>query len=68
LKVYKHNILNVHLSAREGSRQHLPIDDFCREIVKYLIENKWEGNVILEYLPEFHGQMLSDLESLKTMQ
>ena len=68
LKVYKHNILNVHLSAREGSRQHLPIDDFCREIVKYLIENKWEGNVILEYLPEFHGQMLSDLGSLKAIQ
>ena len=68
LKVYKHNILNVHLSAREGSRQHLPIDDFCREIVKYLIENKWEGNVMLEYLPEFHGQMLSDLGSLKAIQ
>jgi len=68
LKIYKHNILNVHLSAREGSRQHLPIDDFCKEIVKYLIENKWEGNVILEYLPEFHGQMLSDLESLKAIQ
>ena len=68
LKSYKHNILNVHLSAREEPRQHLPIDDFCKEIAKYLIENKWEGNVILEYLPEFHGQMLSDLESLKATQ
>lgn len=68
LKSYKHNILNVHLSARKESKQHLPIDDFCKEVVKYLIENKWEGNVILEYLPEFHGQMLSDLESLKAMQ
>lgn len=57
-------MLNVHLSAREGDNQHLPIDDFCKEIVRYLIEKKWDGNVILEYLFEFHDQMLSDLEFL----
>lgn len=65
LKGYKDNILNVHLSAREGSKQHLPIDNFCKEVVRYLIESKWNGNVILEYLPEFHERMLTDLESLK---
>lgn len=64
LKSYRENILNVHLSARDGSRQHLPIDNFCKEIVMYLIENKWQGNVILEYLFEFHDQMPSDLEFL----
>ncbi|MDP2924531.1 MAG: TIM barrel protein [Candidatus Omnitrophota bacterium] len=67
LKGYKENILNIHLSAREGNRQHLPIDSFCKEVVSYLIESKWEGNVILEYLFEFHDQMLNDLESLKAM-
>ncbi|MBU4311134.1 MAG: sugar phosphate isomerase/epimerase, partial [Candidatus Omnitrophica bacterium] len=65
LKNYKENILNVHLSAREGSRQHLPIDSFCREVVSYLIEGNWQGNVILEYLFEFHDQMLKDLELLR---
>jgi sugar phosphate isomerase/epimerase len=64
LKNYKNNILNVHLSARDGSKQHLPIDDFCKEIVAYLIENKWKGNVILEYLFEYHAQMLKDLEKI----
>ena len=64
LKSYKENIMNVHLSAREGGRQHLPIDSFCKEIVNYLIESKWEGNVILEYLPEFHERLAKDLESL----
>ena len=64
LKNYKENILNIHLSAREGSRQHLPVDNFCKEVVHYLVDNKWDGNVILEYLFEFHDQMLKDLELL----
>ncbi|NQT22452.1 MAG: hypothetical protein HQ579_03320 [Candidatus Omnitrophica bacterium] len=65
LKRYKKNIMNVHLSAREGSKQHLPIDSFCRDVVSYLIECKWSGDVILEYLPEFHDRLTEDLESLK---
>jgi sugar phosphate isomerase/epimerase len=68
IKGYKERIFNVHLSAREGVRQHLPVDDFCKEVVRYLIDNKWTGNVILEYLPEFHGHLLNDLELLKAMQ
>ena len=64
LKDYKENIRNVHLSAKEGNKQHLPIDSFCKEVVNYLIESKWDGNVILEYLPEFHNQILNDLKSL----
>ena len=68
LKNYKENILNVHLSAREQGKQHLPIDNFCKEVVGYLVESNWKGNVILEYLFEFHDQLLSDLELLKTAQ
>ena len=68
IKGYKERILNVHLSARDSARQHLPIDDFCKDVVRYLIDSKWTGNVILEYLFEFHDQMLKDLEFLKTMQ
>lgn len=67
IKGYKERILNIHLSAREGAKQHLPIDDFCKDVVRYLIDSKWNGNVILEYLFEFHDQMLKDLEVLKTM-
>ena len=67
LKSYKENILNVHLSARDGSKQHLPIDDFCKEVVKYLTESKWNGNVILEYLFEFQDQMLSDIKILDAL-
>ncbi len=66
LKDYKENIKNVHLSAKGGDKQHLPIDSFCKDVVNYLIESKWDGNVILEYLFEFHDQMLSDLRSLES--
>ncbi len=66
IKDYKERILNVHLSAREGTNQHLPIDSFCKDVVNYLVENKWDGNVILEYLFEFHERMLDDLRSLES--
>jgi len=65
LKEYKENIKTVHLSAKEGSKQHLPIDSFCKEVVSFLTESNWDGNVILEYLFEFHDQMLADLGPLK---
>ena len=68
IKGYKDSILNLHLSAREGAKQHLPIDDFCKDVVRYLVDSKWNGNVILEYLFEFHDQMFKDLELLKAMQ
>lgn len=64
LKNYKWNILNIHLSAKENNSHHLPIDTFCKEVVDYLVENRWGGNVILEYLPEFHARILNDLRSL----
>ncbi|MGM0365994.1 MAG: sugar phosphate isomerase/epimerase family protein [Actinomycetota bacterium] len=67
LKNYRHNIPTVHLSAREGAKQHLPIDDFCRRIVSYLIKSKWKGNIILEYLFEFRRRLLNDLEFLRSM-
>ena len=38
IKEYKERILNVHLSAREGAKQHLPIDDFCKDVVHYLVD------------------------------
>jgi len=68
LRNYRNNIMNVHLSAKEEGKQHLPIDSFCKEVVSFLIQNKWGGNVILEYLFEFHDQMLNDLKLLKAMQ
>jgi len=52
----------------EPVRAHLPIDSFCKEVVGYLAENNWNGNVILEYMFEFHNRLLSDLEILRAIQ
>jgi len=65
LKGYRDNIVNIHLSAKGNNKHHLPIDNFCKEVIDYLIENKWSGNVILEYLPEFHNQMIADVKFLE---
>jgi len=67
LKGYKQSILNVHLSARDGNRQHLPIDNLCKELVSYLVESNWSGNVILEYLYEYHDRLFDDLKFLRRM-
>lgn len=67
LKRYKKHILNVHLSARDGAKQHLPIDGFCRDVVRYLRDSDWAGNVILEYMFEFYDQILDDLNTLEGM-
>lgn len=53
-------------AAIEPGKRHLPVDSFCKEVVGYLAENNWNGNVILEYMFEFHDRLLSDLEILKT--
>jgi sugar phosphate isomerase/epimerase len=65
LKEYKNNIVNVHLSAKNETSHHLPIDDFCKEVVDYLERTNWKGNIILEYLPKFHSKLLPDLKFLK---
>ncbi|MFH1779465.1 MAG: TIM barrel protein [Candidatus Omnitrophota bacterium] len=62
LETYLDHIVCVHLSSKGNGKHHLPIDSFCKEVVKYLIEDNWGGNVILEYLPEFRDNLLSDLK------
>ncbi|MBU2103268.1 MAG: TIM barrel protein [Candidatus Omnitrophota bacterium] len=68
LRNYRDKIVTVHLSARNSSSQHLPIDGFCKDVVRFLAGNNWQGQVILEYLPEFHDKLIPDLESVKAMQ
>lgn len=54
LAVHGHNIPVIHLSARKSPAQHQPIDDFCMGVVKHLKEIEWGGNIVLEYLKEYH--------------
>ncbi|MDP2906181.1 MAG: hypothetical protein Q8O22_07775 [Candidatus Omnitrophota bacterium] len=65
LKTAKENIKHVHLSAKRDGQHHLPVDDFCKDVVDHLVESKWDGSVVLEYLPEFHSRMIPDLRLLE---
>lgn len=60
----QHNIKTVHLSSIDKDEHHLPIDDFCLKAVDKLIELKWSGNIILEYLPWHHYRIREDLRAL----
>ncbi|MDI6917466.1 MAG: hypothetical protein QMC80_06680 [Thermoplasmatales archaeon] len=64
IEKYWENIKTVHLSAKSEKEHHLPIDDFCAEIVKKLYGLNWQGNVILEYLPWHHYRVRSDIKAL----
>ena len=59
------NIRTVHLSAIGESEPHLPIDNFCVEVVDRLVALGWTGNVILEYLPWHHYRVRDDILALR---
>lgn len=59
------NIRTVHLSAVGKGEHHLPIDDFCIEVVDRLTGHRWSGNVILEYLPWHHYRVRDDISALE---
>jgi sugar phosphate isomerase/epimerase len=63
---YHPHISTVHLSGKGGDRtHHLPIDDECLQVVEALIGYGWQGNVILEYLPDYHDRLEEDFQLLQ---
>ena len=65
IRKYHESIPTVHLSARGQNEHHLPIDDFCLQVVQLLKELDWQGGIILEYLPWHHYRVKDDLVLLK---
>lgn len=76
LEKYIDLIKLFHLSNRVGGsiRQHYPIyyvqEDMALnfdEIFSFLKQRNFDGHLILEYLPQFHSQLLSDSLKLKDL-
>ena len=61
---YSHNIPVVHLSSRGQNFQHYPVDDFCIDVLAALKDKKWQGNIILEYMPWHHYRIRDDIKAL----
>ena len=61
---YWHSIPILHLSARGEREHHLPVDDFCVQLVRRLKDMGWTGQVVLEYLPWHHYRVRGDIRAL----
>lgn len=57
---YHQNIRTVHLSSVTDKGQHQPIDQFCVDLMVRLADKGWSGDIVLEYLFEYHGGLRSD--------
>lgn len=61
---YSKNITTLHLSAIGNNTHHLPADERCFEIIRLLQKQNWNGNIILEYLPEYNNRLQNDIETI----
>jgi sugar phosphate isomerase/epimerase len=70
---YHGTIAAVHLSEMRldektgEKRPHLPVTDFGRDVLRLLHEKGWQGTVTLEYLPDYHDQLLPDRQTLEEL-
>lgn len=66
---YAHGIAGVHLSEARGegkeTLQHLPVRTYGFAVLEKLKEKSWDGSITLEYLPEFHDQLIPDRDALQ---
>jgi len=65
IESYWQNIPVIHLSARNAREQHLPIDRFCLDVVEYLLQLGWTGNIVLEYLPQYRERLRPDIKKVR---
>jgi sugar phosphate isomerase/epimerase len=68
---YHGTIAAVHLSEMRldektgEKRPHMPVEGFGFDVLRLLKEKGWHGVVTLEYLPDYHDQLLPDRQALE---
>jgi hypothetical protein len=73
IQVYHSGILGVHLSEMRyddtagHDLPHLPVASYGIEVLEALRAKDWRGNVTLEYLPQFHDQLIPDRAVLEEL-
>lgn len=58
-------ICEVHLSEGNDKGQHQPVQGYGYQILDALKAKGWDGPVTLEYMFEYHGQMIEDRKRLE---
>lgn len=71
IEAYSQGIASVHLSELRGegkeSLPHLPVESYGIEVLQALRATGWDGNVTLEYLPQFHDRLIPDRATLEEL-
>ncbi|OPY05865.1 MAG: hypothetical protein A4E61_00149 [Syntrophorhabdus sp. PtaB.Bin184] len=69
IEAYSQGIVVLHLSELRGegkeSLPHLPVESYGIEVLQALKARNWDGNVTLEYLPQFHDRLIPDRQALE---
>ncbi len=73
IQAYHSGIVGVHLSEMRYDDEaghdlpHLPVESYGIEILQALRARGWDGNVTLEYLPQYHDHLIPDREVLEEL-
>ncbi|OPY00287.1 MAG: hypothetical protein A4E60_02376 [Syntrophorhabdus sp. PtaB.Bin047] len=73
IHAYHSGIVSLHLSemryddAAGHDLPHLPVASYGIEVLEALRAKDWSGNVTLEYLPQFHDQLIPDRAVLEEL-
>jgi len=73
IEAYHSRIVGVHLSEMRyddtagHDLPHLPVESYGIEVLEALGAKDWSGNVTLEYLPQFHDQLIPDRAVLEEL-
>jgi len=73
IHAYHSGIVSLHLSEMRyddtagHDLPHLPVASYGIEVLEALRAKDWSGNVTLEYLPQFHDQLIPDRTTLEEL-
>ncbi|MDD3847369.1 MAG: TIM barrel protein [Syntrophorhabdaceae bacterium] len=73
IETYHSGIVGLHLSemryddAAGHDLPHLPVESYGIEVLEALRAKNWDGNVTLEYLPQFHDRLIPDRAVLEEL-
>lgn len=73
IETYHSGIVGVHLSemrhddAAGHDLPHMPVTSYGIEVLQTLKTRGWDGNVTLEYLPQYHDRLIPDRIALEEL-
>jgi len=73
IEAYHAGIVGVHLSEIRYDDEaghdlpHMPVASYGIEVLQALRTRGWDGNVTLEYLPQYHDRLIPDRQALEEL-